>query len=156
MKKKTIKISLKKILCFILAIVVIYYGGMMVRAATTPSTDIIFEDANLYKSLKERLPSSAIISSNDNTKTLSIANDSFTTITQIDLSSSSISNLSGIEYLSSSVIRVFISIMRKIKDKNGRLVLACVPDIIKKILKTVELEDLFEVYESVDDAVDSF
>ena len=98
MKKKTIKISLKKILCFILAIVVIYYGGMMVRAATTPSTDIIFEDANLYKSLKERLPSSAVISSNDNTKTLSIANDSFTTITQLDLSGSSISNLSGIEH----------------------------------------------------------
>lgn len=64
--------------------------------------------------------------------------------------------LSGIEYLSSSGIRVFISIMRKIKDKNGRLVLACVPDIIKKILKTVELEDLFEVYDSVDDAVASF
>ncbi|MBW5389079.1 anti-sigma factor antagonist, partial [Brachyspira hampsonii] len=39
---------------------------------------------------------------------------------------------------------------------NGRLVLACVPDIIKKILKTVELEDLFEVYENVDDAVASF
>ena len=64
--------------------------------------------------------------------------------------------LSGIEYLSSSGIRVFISIMRKIKDKNGRLVLACVPDIIKKILKTVELEDLFEVYDTVDDAVASF
>ena len=64
--------------------------------------------------------------------------------------------LSGIEYLSSSGIRVFISIMRKIKDKNGRLVLACVPDIIKKILKTVELEDIFEVYDSVDDAVASF
>lgn len=64
--------------------------------------------------------------------------------------------LSGIEYLSSSGIRVFISIMRKIKDKNGKLVLACVPDIIKKILKTVELEDLFEVYDTVDDAVASF
>lgn len=64
--------------------------------------------------------------------------------------------LSGIEYLSSSGIRVFISIMRKIKDKNGRLVLAQVPDIIKKILKTVELEDLFEVYDNVDDAAASF
>ena len=64
--------------------------------------------------------------------------------------------LSGVEYLSSSGIRVFISIMRKIKSKDGKLVLACVPDIIKKILKTVELEDLFEVYESVDDALNAF
>ena len=64
--------------------------------------------------------------------------------------------LSGVEYLSSSGIRVFISIMRKIKSKEGKLVLACVPDIIKKILKTVELEDLFEVYESVDDALAAF
>lgn len=99
MKKKTIKISLKKILCFILAIVVIYYGGMMVRAATTPTTDITFEDDNLYKNLKTRISSSAIISSNDETKTLSIATDSIPTITQLDLSKCSISNLSGIEKL---------------------------------------------------------
>ena len=64
--------------------------------------------------------------------------------------------LSGVEYLSSSGIRVLISIMRKIKDNNGRLVLSSITDIIKKILKTVELEDLFEVYENVDEALASF
>ena len=64
--------------------------------------------------------------------------------------------LSGVEYLSSSGIRVLISIMRKIKDNNGRLVLSYITDIIKKILKTVELEDLFEVYENVDEALASF
>lgn len=64
--------------------------------------------------------------------------------------------ISKVEYLSSSGIRVFINMMRKIKDKNGRLVLASVPDVIKKILKTVDLEDLFEVFDSVDDALASF
>ena len=64
--------------------------------------------------------------------------------------------ISKVEYLSSSGIRVFINMMRKIKDKNGRLVLASVPDAIKKILKTVDLEDLFEVYDSVDDALATF
>ena len=64
--------------------------------------------------------------------------------------------LSGVEYLSSSGIRVLISIMRKIKDNNGRLVLSSITDLIKKILKTVELEDLFEVYENVDEALASF
>ena len=47
-------------------------------------------------------------------------------------------------------------VILEIKSKEGKLVLACVPDIIKKILKTVELEDLFEVYESVDDALAAF
>ncbi|TXJ41426.1 STAS domain-containing protein [Brachyspira pilosicoli] len=64
--------------------------------------------------------------------------------------------ISKVEYLSSSGIRVFINMMRKVKDKNGRLVLASVPDVIKKILKTVDLEDLFEVFDSVDDALASF
>lgn len=62
-------------------------------------------------------------------------------------------DLSGVEYLSSSGLRVFISIMRKLKEKNGKLVLACVPEIVKKIFKTVELEDLFEVYDSISEAV---
>ena len=64
--------------------------------------------------------------------------------------------ISKVEYLSSSGIRVFINMMRKIKDKNGRPVLASVPDVIKKILKTVDLEDLFEVFDSVDDALATF
>ena len=64
--------------------------------------------------------------------------------------------ISKVEYLSSSGIRVFINMMRKVKDKNGRLVLASVPDAIKKILKTVDLEDLFEVFDNVDDALATF
>ena len=40
--------------------------------------------------------------------------------------------ISKVEYLSSSGIRVFINMMRKVKDKNGRLVLASVPASIKK------------------------
>ena len=64
--------------------------------------------------------------------------------------------ISNVEYLSSSGIRVFISIMRKIKDKQGKIVLADVPETIKKILRTVDLEDLFEVYDSVDKALESF
>ena len=64
--------------------------------------------------------------------------------------------ISGVEYLSSSGIRVFISIMRKVKGKQGKIVLAQVPETIKKILKTVDLEDLFEVYDSIDKALESF
>lgn len=61
-------------------------------------------------------------------------------------------DLSSVEYLSSSGLRVFISVMRTLKDKDGKLVLACVPEIVKKIFKTVELDDLFEVYDTVEQA----
>ena len=64
--------------------------------------------------------------------------------------------ISKVEYLSSSGIRVFINMMRKVKDKNGRLVLASIPASIKKILKTVDLEDLFEVFDTVDEALATF
>lgn len=65
-------------------------------------------------------------------------------------------DLSGVEYLSSSGLRVFIVFMRSLKEKGGKLVLACVPDTVKKIFKTVELDDLFEVYDSVSDGLASF
>ena len=64
--------------------------------------------------------------------------------------------ISGVEYLSSSGIRVFITTRRKVNDKHGKVVLADVPETVKKILKTVDLEDLFEVYDSVDKALESF
>lgn len=65
-------------------------------------------------------------------------------------------DLSGVEYLSSSGLRIFIVFMRSLKEKGGKLVLACVPDIVTRVFKTVELTDLFEVYDSVEKGLASF
>ena len=97
-KKKRVKISIKKIICFLLAIILIYYGGLMVWAATVETTSVTFSDYNLYQNLKTRL-SKNIIEQDDETKTLEIITDDIPTINELDLSSCQISDLSGIESL---------------------------------------------------------
>ena len=96
MKRKTLTISIRKIFCFILAIFIIYYGGMKIWAATVETTSVTFADNNLYQSLRTRL-SKYIISRNDETKTLEIRTDGMPEITELDLSNCQISDLSGIE-----------------------------------------------------------
>lgn len=101
-KRKTLKISVRKIICFILAILVIYYGGVKIWAATVETTPITFTDNNLYQSLRTRL-SNYIIDRDDTTKTLEIRTDAMSEITELDLSNCQISDLSGIENFTSLI-----------------------------------------------------
>lgn len=102
MKRKTLTISIRKIFCFILAIFIIYYGGMKIWAATVETTSVTFADNNLYQSLRTRL-SKYIISRNDETKTLEIRTDGMPEITELDLSNCQISDLSGMENFTSLI-----------------------------------------------------
>ena len=65
-------------------------------------------------------------------------------------------DLKGVQYLSSSGLRIFIAAMRKLKSIDGALKLANMSDSVKKIFKVVELIDLFEIYESVEEALAMF
>ena len=65
-------------------------------------------------------------------------------------------DLDKVEYLSSSGLRIFIAAMRRVKKEDGNLKLANMTEPVKKIFKVVELIDLFEIYPSVDEAVNSF
>lgn len=65
-------------------------------------------------------------------------------------------DLSKVQYLSSSGLRIFIAAMRRLKGLDGSLKLANMNDSVKKIFKVVELIDLFEIYESVDEALQSY
>ncbi len=65
-------------------------------------------------------------------------------------------DLKGVQYLSSSGLRIFIAAMRKLKSIDGALKLANMSDSVKKIFKVVELIDLFEIYDSVEDALAMF
>ena len=100
MKKRTIEIPIKKIFCVFLSILIIYYGGLKIWAATVETTPITFTDNNLYQTLKTML-SKYIIDKDDSTKTLEIRTDGIPEITELDLSNSQISNLSGIENFTS-------------------------------------------------------
>ncbi len=65
-------------------------------------------------------------------------------------------SLKDVEYLSSSGLRVFIATSRKLKEKNGELKLMKLNETAKKIFKIVELIDMFDIYESEEDALKSF
>ena len=62
-------------------------------------------------------------------------------------------NLEELEYISSSGLRVFIAIMRKLMEKKGSLRMCCLPPPVRKILRVVNLESMFDIYEKQEDAL---
>jgi anti-sigma B factor antagonist len=62
-------------------------------------------------------------------------------------------DMNDVQHLSSSGIRVLISTLRRTMSNNGWVRLARVNQAVKKILKLVELENLFTYYENVDNAI---
>lgn len=62
-------------------------------------------------------------------------------------------DLGDVHYLSSSGIRVFIATLRQLKDIKGRMILANLSSNVIKTLKIVELDGLFEIMNSTDEAI---
>lgn len=65
-------------------------------------------------------------------------------------------SLEDVEYLSSSGLRVFIAISRRLKEVGGELKLMRLNETAKKIFKIVELIDMFDIYDSEEEALKSF
>ncbi|MBU1077551.1 MAG: STAS domain-containing protein [Spirochaetes bacterium] len=65
-------------------------------------------------------------------------------------------SLNDVEYLSSSGLRIFIAISRTLKEVNGQLKLIKLNETARKIFKIVELIDMFDIYESEEEAINSF
>ncbi|MBN8216811.1 MAG: anti-sigma factor antagonist [Spirochaetes bacterium] len=62
-------------------------------------------------------------------------------------------NLAKVEYMSSSGLRVFISTMRKVGEKQGEMRLCHMSDSVRKILKIVDLEGMFNIFPTEEEAV---
>lgn len=65
-------------------------------------------------------------------------------------------DFSDVQHLSSSGIRVLISSLRRTTANKGGIKLANVGQNIRKVLKLVELENLFNYYDSTEEAVKAF
>jgi len=65
-------------------------------------------------------------------------------------------DLAKIDCLSSSGLRIFIAVLRKLKEKNGRLGLCSMPPHVFKVFKVVDLDKVFEIYDSTDQAIACF
>ena len=62
-------------------------------------------------------------------------------------------NLEKVRYMSSSGLRVFISSMRQLKDKEGELKLSNMPNNVKKIMEVVDLEGVFNIFPTIEEAL---
>jgi len=65
-------------------------------------------------------------------------------------------NLSDVEYMSSSGLRIFVSTMRILKESKRKLKLCNMNNAVKKIFEVVELMDMFDIFDSEEEAVSSF
>jgi anti-anti-sigma factor len=65
-------------------------------------------------------------------------------------------NLRDVEYMSSSGLRIFVSTMRLLKESKRKLKLCNMNSAVKKIFEVVELMDMFEIYDTEEEAVKSF
>ncbi len=65
-------------------------------------------------------------------------------------------NLADVKYMSSSGIRIFVSTMRILKENSKMLKLCNLNEPVKKIFEIVELLDMFEVYDTEEEAINTF
>ncbi len=64
-------------------------------------------------------------------------------------------NLKDINYLSSSGIRIFVSTMRILKERDKKLKLCEMDNNAKKIFEIVELMDMFDIHDTEEQALNS-
>lgn len=62
-------------------------------------------------------------------------------------------NLQEVEYMSSSGLRVFVSLMRNLKENDCRLKLSNLSTAVYKIFEVVELMDMFDIYSTEKEAL---
>lgn len=64
-------------------------------------------------------------------------------------------NLKDVEYMSSSGLRVLVSLMRMLRENNRALKLTNLSVAVKKVFEVVELMDMFEIYDTEEAALKS-
>ena len=64
-------------------------------------------------------------------------------------------DLNNLEFLSSSGLRVFLGLLKKLREQKGRLAFCRIPAEVRKVIRISELEDLFEIHDGMEDALAS-
>ncbi len=62
-------------------------------------------------------------------------------------------NLEDVDYMSSSGLRVFVSVMRSLKEKNRVLKLCNLSVAVRNVFEVVELMDMFNIFDSEEEAL---
>lgn len=67
-----------------------------------------------------------------------------------------VADLSGVEYISSSGLRVMLSSLKKLDKLGGILKLSSLQPYVKEVFEIAGFTQLFQIYDSEDEAVNSF
>ena len=65
-------------------------------------------------------------------------------------------NLEGIEYIDSSGFGALLSILRNAKNNNSTFKVCNISPDVMELVKLLQLHNVFEIYDSVDECVQSF
>ena len=65
-------------------------------------------------------------------------------------------NFDGVEYISSSGLRVMLASLKRLKKVQGNIKLACLKPYVKDVFYIAVFTQLFEFYEREEEAVNSF
>ncbi|NDD27723.1 MAG: anti-sigma factor antagonist [Proteobacteria bacterium] len=65
-------------------------------------------------------------------------------------------NLEGVRYIDSTGLGVLIGALKKVREKNGKIVLICTNPQIKKIFNITGLIKIFDIYKDEEEALGSF
>ncbi|MDD4127583.1 MAG: STAS domain-containing protein [Methanomicrobium sp.] len=65
-------------------------------------------------------------------------------------------DLSGVDYISSSGLRVFLSTRKRVKSFNARMILSGLKPFVMSVFTISGFTNLFEIYEDCDTAYQSF
>jgi len=64
-------------------------------------------------------------------------------------------NFDGVDYISSSGLRVMLASQKRLKKEEGDLKLACLKPYVKEVFDIAGFTQLFEIYEQEEEAVNS-
>jgi len=64
-------------------------------------------------------------------------------------------NFDGVDYISSSGLRVMLASLKRLKKEEGDLKLACLKPYVKEVFDIAGFTQLFEIYEQEEEAVNS-
>jgi anti-sigma B factor antagonist len=65
-------------------------------------------------------------------------------------------DLSKLEYISSSGLRVFLAALKKVRSQGGDIRLACLQPYVKEVFDIAGFTTLFKIFEKEEDAVNSY
>ena len=65
-------------------------------------------------------------------------------------------NMSQSNFLPSIALGLVVCFNKQVSSKNGRVVFCCLSEQVKTLFRITRLEDIFDLYDTAEDAVNSF